>query len=420
IGTATAIDPIEFTDRIKGECCKQNNVTWQGTLIPDEIARQSFIDHLLNHLKTINAPGSGNATHSFEIALLAEGTTAYGQKQRTLAPTVASQTSSPDNDKPKVLNLTFPLHISRLRSIAWKNQANRNQSFRDPFNFQSAMTPLPFEEDQGTIVPIYSDVSANYAEVVLATILEEIERQHIRYLGIVASDVRDRIFLAREVHHHSPNLVLFFLNSELLFLHPEINHDFQGSLLISTYPLSPQSKLWSNSFYHQNSWLQFPSQSAQGIYNATLALLDKPGYMQEYEPPSFDQAVDSPGPRPLLWLSVVGRDNIWPLTTLKTSEGQTKLFEAYLYPKPTPTPPIPKQPRSQERLHSESAYITFHLFILMVCLLPTYGVLSATWSLLKRLFSKSRKLPNKDVDAVQTTPAATESGAAAALDPGET
>ena len=424
IGTATAINPKELMEGVQEKACKDTKITWQGTLISDDYARHAFYDYLLNRLKTIKT--QPETPFRFEVALLTEGTTAYGQNQRPEAsPTPTSEatraaqpaaTASPSptprtgNYKNKVLNLTFPLHISRLRSMAWKNQTSRQKAAQDPFNFQSPKTPLPLEEDQGTIVPIYSDVSASYAEVVLATILEEIERQHIRYLGIVATDIRDRIFLAREIRRHSPNLVLFFLSSELLFLHPEINRDLQGSLLLSTYPLAPQSKLWSPSFYQHKRWLQFPVQSAQGIYNAALALLGQDQAMQEYEPPAFGQTTlkTAQNRRPTLWLSVVGRDNIWPLTTLEISEKylagltveerdnlirpENYLFSDYKAIARDTTDCYALSPENppgmQERLHSRTAFIALYCLLLVVCLLPTYGVIAATWGLVKTLFAK--------------------------------
>ena len=434
IGTATSLNKTEFEKEIRGENSKSVEVSWHGTMLQDEYARQAFYDYLLNKLGTITPPPNQDEMSqgwfdslkslitptdaAYQVAVLTEGSTAYGRSQQATTsptPTPTSMAPSVPSPKPipivspspsplsnyhnKVLHLTFPLHISRLRSLRWKNGGERNTGINDPFNLQSAMTPLPMEDDQETTVPVFSAVSASFAEVALATILEEIERQKIRYLGIIATDVRDRLFLAREIRRHSPNLVLFFLTSELLFLHPEVNRDLQGSLLVSTYPLAPQTKLWSQSLFQQRKWLQFPMQSAQGVYNAMLALLGNSAAMQDYEAPTFGQPSQGSNQRPALWLSVVGRDNIWPLTTLQfgekskyymqlPAEDRKKIIlpDQYLTT-PTATPEsvsFYKNQGGRERLHSVTAYIAFYLFVLLVCGLPAYSVFVGWWEFLKK------------------------------------
>lgn len=395
IGTATALNRQKFKDDMLRDQPARATITWHGTVIPDDVARRAFYQHLLGKLETIKNPAS-NASQEYEVAFLTEGSTAYGQSQR---PDKLKAPEAVNHDSIKVLNLTFPLHIARLRSVTWKNGGSRNASNKAPFNLQSSMTPLPLEEDQETTIPVFSAVSASYAEVALATILEEIERQKIRYLGIAATDVRDRLFLAHEIRRHSPNLVLFFMSSELLFLHPEVNRELQGSLLVSTYPLAPQNKLWSQSYSQQGKWLQFPVQSAQGVYNATLALLKHEAAMQEYETPIFGKSTEqeTTGPYPTLWLSVVGRDNIWPLATLPVSEHLSALQEerekgvkpdTYVFARTIPPP----SENSRERLHSEAAFIAFYLFVLVVCLLPTYGVFAGWGEFLKTGYAKLAEL----------------------------
>jgi|SRR5262245_8925775 len=67
--------------------------------------------------------------------------------------------------------------------------------------------------------------------------LSAIHRERIRYAGVTATDVQDRIFLVREIRRHCPNAMIFILTDDLLYLHSESNLDFQGALVASTYPL---------------------------------------------------------------------------------------------------------------------------------------------------------------------------------------
>src|SRR5260370_35665590 len=67
---------------------------------------------------------------------------------------------------------------------------------------------------------------------------------------------------------------------------------------------------------------QFPSATAQGVYNACRMLLSPDNGHQpliEYADPKPDAKSDPF--RPALWLAVVGRDGVWPLTPLSLASS---------------------------------------------------------------------------------------------------
>ena len=94
-----------------------------------------------------------------------------------------------------------------------------------------------------------------------------------------------------------------------------MNPDLYGTLVFSTYPLFGPNQLWTYPYLTNRGspHYQFPSENAQGIFNATLKLLEGPNehlyeHLYEHSPP-FTEKPDLAA----LWVSVVGRDQIWPL-----------------------------------------------------------------------------------------------------------
>jgi hypothetical protein len=137
---------------------------------------------------------------------------------------------------------------------------------------------LPYETDENgqgesDVIPPFAQQEPAYAELVLSKTLETINREPIRYVGLVSSDALDRIYLAGEIRRHCPNVVLFTFDSDLLYLHSDANLDFLGSLAISAYPLYGQNQVW-DSFTNDLRRRQFQTAQSEGCYNATLILLD--------------------------------------------------------------------------------------------------------------------------------------------------
>src|SRR5262245_46348765 len=136
-GSATAMNKRNFLQLI-GNCA---DVTFNATVPLDTQARSAFIEYL----KIIDAISQNTRP---EIAILAEANTAYGRESN---PNLirgrnrpkpdekkelkkASLTCLPDKDPPapepirSLLSLTFPLHISQLRSEAAKLKSPRNEA----------------------------------------------------------------------------------------------------------------------------------------------------------------------------------------------------------------------------------------------------------------------------------------------------
>jgi hypothetical protein len=278
------------------------------TVVPDFVARNTFIHYLT----------SAQGVSCRHIAVVTEANTAYGRHFTDQDPQDYSYALKYDDPCSRdVLTLPFPLHIAELRGEAERARPARAQA---PTGLLApARRNLPIGLTEGridrSVVAWASDQEAATAELILSNLLATIAQEGIRYVGLFCTDVRDRIFLAREIQQRAPDVTLFTYTSDQLYLHTDYNAAFRGMLVVSPYPLFSANLVWTEPHEGIRSRLLFPNGNAQGVYNAVLALLGRDDVMLEYARP-FETARPGASTVPPLWLSVVGRDAIWPVTLL--------------------------------------------------------------------------------------------------------
>ena len=213
------------------------------------------------------------------------------------------------------------------------------------------------------------------AELTLSNLFSTIARERYSYVGIVATDVRDATFLAREVRRHCPATVLFTLNSDLLYAHPDSNQFTRGMLVITPYPLFNLEQLWTFPYRGGETRLQFSSQAAEGVYNATLALLHQDGKMVDYGGP-LPRATGAPQSvvhKPSLWVTAIGNGETLPIRLLKWEDGT-----GYTYsPVPAggtsdPQAEDAQKPNVGRGLYNENSVV---VVIVLSLLLSTFAVL---------------------------------------------
>jgi hypothetical protein len=341
-GSATAIEPGQFSAPID----------YRMTTIP--ITATVFAKFVMSAFKA----------KPDEIALLSEANTAYGRSfgPGTTNPALAVGEGEPGPTKtgPPILYLHFPLHISNLRG-AWEG---RPAIGRLPSPIKASNLPLSRQPDANTdyIVPPYSPRTSVADELVLSTLLTQIHNEHIGYIGLSASDVEDRIFLAKQLRTYCPNAVLVLFNSDLLYLHSDFNLDLRGTLLLSTYPLYNPEQFWTYPFGGHESRVPFSADNDEGVYNATLALLHDEGAMLEYSPPFASEPK-----RPVLWLSLVGSDRLWPVSFRGPSRTAAGLFTSH----------------GGDRLPNQLFAVAYPIPLVMLFLLASAGYLLFSLLILK-------------------------------------
>jgi hypothetical protein len=284
--------------------------SFHTTIINIEQVINEFYTYLSNLDPQIKPPNGAGPARAY-IAVLSPSGTGTGQiTRRNIWELNVS------NKQPQVLSLTYPVHISQLRveeaKSSLRKDANNAPAVKDP-NLPLPMTETGSPGSKDT-APLFSPLETVTMELALREILTAIHRERIRYIRISATDPQDLIFLVHEIRKHCPNATIFTTSADLLYLHSESNLDFQGTLVITSYPLFGLNQLWTYPFEGDRWRPQFPTPSEQGIFNATLALLDKTDWMLEYGFP-FKKYNINDERCPAFWLGIVGRNGIWPVKT---------------------------------------------------------------------------------------------------------
>ncbi len=246
-----------------------------------------------------------------EVAYLNESGTLFGQ---TLRDTTRSKIVDPaslvtlsDSIRPDTLPLQipFPMNISRLRreytrrpsaSDTLAGGPRTRLEWKDPASASESPSPL-------------SELTAPIMERTLADIEQTLRLHRIRAVGILATDVRDRLFLANIVRERLRDVKVFLIGSHALYLRQEVNEQLRGTLVVSTYPLFLESQFWDLTQNEDRQRLVFTSDISEGTYNAMLRQVGAGSHMLDYGFPFQSHGVSYPP----VWVTVVGATAQLPL-----------------------------------------------------------------------------------------------------------
>jgi hypothetical protein len=228
----------------------------------------------------------------------------------------------------RILFVPYPTHISDVRT-AFGKVPTEAETIRRPLGHRDLGIADESGDEQPDVIPAFSDRSAMYDELSMSSLFGAIHRERIHYVGIIANDIEDLVFLVRQLRLWCPDTIIFTDGADLRFLHSDVNSDLQGMLVFSTYPLFGLNQSWTSRRGVNPRMYQFSSDEAEGVYNATLKLLaafdptidPKLGFETvEYGAPFVDYGslgTDQGHPLvnrlPVLWVSVVGADGLWPV-----------------------------------------------------------------------------------------------------------
>ncbi len=236
------------------------------------------------------------------VAVLAESDTGYGDAFQGSVETTAGLAFTV---------FRFPLHVGQVRVAREKQQPSG--SSRSPANLHGAL-----ELDLGggpgeapDTPPQLSALSRIDTDLVMRKTLSAIAHEGFDYLLIAATDVTDALFLAREARRQCPGVQLLTFGADQLLTHPDLRMDLSGMLVATTYPLS-QAGLPLPSGVRGKHRQGFASETAEGVYNAAIALLAESGatrrtFLRDYVLPGTGKK--GPG----LWLTMVANGSFHPL-----------------------------------------------------------------------------------------------------------
>jgi hypothetical protein len=281
-------------------------VTFEATVRADD----DLIGELMKALGRLNPRWADGGR---DTAVLVEANTFWGN-QLSAAHVFAN-----------ALRISFPLHISRLRSAA---PATPAPGLR--LELPGAGVSLSLREQVPPIdrLPSFTpELTSANVETALAAVLRAVEDAGVTAVGIFATDKRDHVFLAQEIARRVPNVLQFTVEPDLIFEHPDVKAYVRGTLVGSSYSLFDRTQLLVRPEVGRVRRLQFVSMAAHGVYNAALVLLGRPDLLLDYDSPVMPLTARPVGARappspcapgriacqPPIWVSVVGRDALWPL-----------------------------------------------------------------------------------------------------------
>lgn len=283
-----------------------------------------------------------------KVALITERDTLYGQMLENSGETaLAELTGEPAEEcahggkKGTPLVLTFPSHVSAVRTAAETGAAKRRGQQPEEIRPRPPKADLDLslaDHNAGAdLVPEFSPLTAPATELELANLLEALSREDIRYVGIEATDLRDRLFLADRVRRVFPDAVLFTMGGDLLFAHRQAQASMNGLVVISSYPLLAEGGKWLHAIQPeiwdrfdrrlvqrfgdrtlvdadrmQPRRRQFGSEFEQGIFHAVEALM-RPNFPAR----SLDRSRVALQDPALGWISTNSSGTLWPVLTVE-------------------------------------------------------------------------------------------------------
>ena len=176
---------------------------------------------------------------------------------------------------------------------------------------------------------------------VLVELVATLRREGIRYVGIVATDPLDALFLSRAIRALAPNIRIVLFSADLLFARASDPWDLSGTLAVTSYPLISRNQYYSRAVRPRRA--QFANDAAEGDYNACRRMLllapetNATSPCSAERPGSNRQGLSSrlratfrPAEsqhKPAVWLTILGRNEWWPVAAALRSDIESRLLE---------------------------------------------------------------------------------------------
>jgi hypothetical protein len=332
-GSSISTNPYHFE-----QACLPASARFRATVVPFSVVMSGLLEYLVQLHGGKKLP---------KLAILTESSTSFGQ-----AP--APQPPGPDGAAPRAapqgpreqwdvdyeryadqtLITRYPFHISQV-AVEYSDRKNDDRDGRPTLARPSTRLHVPFDgggSPDDTVPSLSLKSTSARDEFDLENILLTLAREDCRYIGIVATDTRDVIFLIGLIHEFCPDARIFSFEADLVLAHPDFVANLRGTILASPYPLHDATQRWtpysrgsrdgpSGSDLTPQGRELFGYISDQGYYNAVLAqFAEARPQLAVSESPmmnAFDygpiERTATTGNRPPVWISIVGEHGLWPL-----------------------------------------------------------------------------------------------------------
>jgi hypothetical protein len=289
---------------------------------------------MMRYLRETQGPGK-----ELRVALLCESNTGYGLS--VIRPDAENSWFEPGIT---ITTLPFPQSIAQVRKDLTQGSDKKDTAeLQLPSLASGARIPFDDNPDARDVEPSLSpEMSAVAAELMLSHILGTIAKEEIRYVGLVATDTRDKLFLANMIRQFCPDVQLFTTASDLLLTRPEYTQVLRGTIVGSSYPLFPRNQRWTFPYWGNQQRFLFSEQGEEGTFNAALALVGdgptcpafrKKSVFLDFGMPFIGKTTPVPeriGPQ--IWINMVGRRGLWPLKVVPAPEDHDYVLRAETTP----------------------------------------------------------------------------------------
>ncbi|HET7460798.1 MAG TPA: hypothetical protein VFJ82_06105 [Longimicrobium sp.] len=264
-----------------------------------------------------------------QVVVLRESGTAYGRD-------VAAGNRAPGLTCPggrtlhpsRFVQIPFPMNIATLRAELDGRAAAQGVSTTEIRSQSRARFTLRDQDRPGDHPLPTSQLTAPTLEVLMDEVEAAISGNRVHVVGILASDVRDKVFLATELRRRLRDVQLFTFEGNSLYLLPQNQAALRGTLVISTYPLSLQTQWWTPGRLNRMR-LSFSNEGANGIHNAVLVQLGAGRQAANYGYPF----VNYPGRvKPPVWVSAVGDERFLPVTVYTAADSAIRMIDMAAVP----------------------------------------------------------------------------------------
>jgi hypothetical protein len=290
-----------------------------------------------------------------KLAILSEDETAYGSSG------VKELTCSNS-----ALRLYYPKDISALRSAYQTKSIFDLGVSSPPPDSQRRSLPTDLADPAGRAHDSIRSYGSNQTPLVQEAFLLEVVAAlrdlHAQYILLRGSNVLDQLFLANFLRSMYPSGRIVILSSDLLFIRERGATGLNGTVTLTTYPLFPLTRDWTEDPNHSAADRGFSSDTSEGTYIAFRVLLSSkslnggtvnknrcylggdasghifvppvacskeptPDYspIPDYSPPYWVAPVDCDKTEacnysgPATWLTVIGINRFWPIASLTSS-----------------------------------------------------------------------------------------------------
>jgi len=169
----------------------------------------------------------------------------------------------------RITTFPFPLHIAQIQVDRMAVDSEQNQSAAQKSETVRKYLKLEFDstsQKSDIPLPYAPKMSSRSGELVVGEIMKKIRKTGAKVVGIVATDIRDQLFLVNEIKRVMPNIVVFTYEVDVLLAHPFYKKATKGMLVAST------NRLENTGGANKEVARFFSSDRAEGVFNAFIQI----------------------------------------------------------------------------------------------------------------------------------------------------